>query len=429
MARPSLDPAPRQYAAAVKLTRRAANGPPAAGNEQSPDAIEQWLLYEALQAQDMLTLTEQFCWRLTVAGIPIARLALNVGTLHPQLAGFSWIWEADDDFCDEIRVEMGSLQHPSYTRSPLYRTLEFGETIHGDPRNPELAARYPIMTDLAARGFADYLVAPLTPSGGLQQHRMAVSMASMQEGGLSGANGDVLHRLLRLLALHAARLTAVVVSQNISAAYLGEAAGKQVLEGSIARGTGAPIDAVILVSDLRGFTELSGRLPPDKMLALLNAQFEALVEAIADRGGEVLKFMGDGLLAVFPVEHPGQRRETAAHAFEAAQNALTAVAAFSENPPEALAETEGWRPLRIGLALHAGEVFFGNVGAPDRLDFTVIGPAVNIAARVESMTKELNRPLLVTEPVARLLGAQVEPLGSHLLRGITEPVALFAPSE
>ena len=421
------DSAPRQYAANVVLNRRGADGPSFGDEVQTAGSIEHWLIHDALHIQDMLVLAQEFCWRITAAGLPVARLAFNVGTLHPQLIGFSWIWEEEDGFCDEIRVETGSLQHPSYIRSPLYRTIEFGETIQGDPRDPNLAARYPIMADLAARGFADYLVTPLTPSHGPQQHRMAVSMGSMEPGGLSGANGEVLQRLLRLLSLHAARITAVLVSGNIATAYLGEAAGKQVLEGSIARGAGASIDAVILVSDLRGFTELSGRLPPEKMLALLDAQFEALVEAIEGHGGEVLKFMGDGLLAVFPVTSADRRIETAESAFSAAKDALAKVAAINETPPAALGATGDWQPLRIGLGLHAGEVFFGNVGAPGRLDFTVIGPAVNTAARVESMTKELGQPLLVTAPVAGLLGQPLEPVGDFSLRGVAEPVRLFAP--
>ena len=426
MAQPP-ETSPRRYAPNVLLNRRGASGPAFGDAEQTPDTIEQWLIHEALTIQDMLELAEQFCWRVTAAGLPVSRLALNVGTLHPQLIGFSWIWEADDGFCDEIRVETESLQHPSYTRSPLYRTIELGETVRGDPRDPDLAARYPIMADLAARGFADYLVTPLTPSSGPQQHRIAVSMASMEPQGLSGANGDILQRLLRLLALHAARLTAVLVSGNIATAYLGEAAGKRVLEGSIQRGAGEAIQAIILVSDLRRSTELSGMLPPEAMLALLNAYFEGLTNAIEAKGGEVLKFIGDGLLAVFPIGPATDPAISARNALAASDEALADIARINTAPPGLLDGTGGWRPLAMGLALHAGEVFFGNVGAPNRLDFTVIGPAVNTAARVESLTKELGRSLLVTQPVADLLKGNLEPLGAHRLRGIADPVHLFAP--
>ncbi len=427
MARKQLDPAPRSYAANISLNRRGTGARIAEDAEHSADTIEHWLLHDALNARDMLVLVEQFCSRLAAAGIPVSRLAMNVGTLHPQLIGFSWIWEADDGFCDEIRVEIGTLNHPSYRRSPLYRTIEFGETIGGDPHDPELAARYPIMADLAARGFRDYLVTPITPIGGPQQHRISASLASMQVGGLSGTNGDVLGRLLRLLSMHVARLTAALISQNIAAAYLGEAAGRQVLEGSIQRGAGAPITAVVLVSDLRRSTEISELLPPEAMLALLNAYFECLTEAIEARGGEVLKFVGDGLLAVFPFDDPGDASTAAASAYAAATEALEGISRVNIAPPQQLQGIDGWQPLRTGIALHAGEVFFGNIGSQDRLDFTVIGPAVNMAARVESMTKDLQRPLLVTGPVASLLSQNLEPLGSFSLRGIADPVQLYAP--
>ena len=426
MIRQQLDPAPREYAANVSLNRRSANATAFRNRPADAETIEQWLLHDAMNIQDMLLLAEEFCWRLTAAGFPVSRLALNVGTLHPQLAGFPWIWEADDGFCDEIRIETGTLQHPSYTLSPLYRAIEFGETIRGDPRDPELAARYPIMTDLAARGFADYMVAPLTPTGSQQQHRMSVSMASMQPCGLSGKSAAILDRLLRFLALHAARLMAVLVSQNIAAAYLGKAAGRQVLEGSISRGAGAPIEAVVLVADLRGFTDISGRLSPEQMLKVLNGYFEALAVAIAEAGGEVLKFIGDGLLAVFPITADQPHASAARQAWSAATQALAALDRLNAEPPAVLADIVGWRPLRAGVALHAGEVFFGNVGAPERLDFTVIGPAVDIAARLESLTKDLKRPLLVSGPVARMLGHELETMGDFHLRGIDQPVKVFA---
>ena len=428
MPRKQLDPAPRQYTPSITLNRRISTRLSDAGAKQTPDTIEHWLLHEALNGQDILALTGEFCRRLNAAALPVSRLALNAGTLHPQLVGFSWIWEADDGFCDEIRVESGALQQPSYILSPLYRSIEFVETVHGDPRDPALTARYPIMADLAARGFADYLVTPLTPSVGAPQQRVSVSIASRQAGGLSGPNGVALQRLFRLLALHVARLTAVLISQNIASAYLGEAAGRQVLEGSIQRGAGESIEAVILVSDLRGSTELSGRLLPESMLALLNAYFECLTEAIEAEGGEVLKFIGDGLLAVFPIDREEGPHEAAQSAFAAATKALTQITQISADPPALLQDLRGWQPLRAGLALHAGEVFFGNIGSTTCLDFTVIGPAVNTAARVESLTKELQRPLLVTQPVAEMLNTDLDELGTHTLRGIEQPIKLFAPT-
>lgn len=356
MPRKQLDPAPRQYTPSITLNRRISTRLTDAGAKQTPDTIEHWLLHEALNGQDILALTGEFCRRLNAAALPVSRLALNAGTLHPQLVGFSWIWEADDGFCDEIRVESGALQQPSYILSPLYRSIEFVETVHGDPRDPALTARYPIMADLAARGFADYLVTPLTPSVGAPQQRVSVSIASRQAGGLSGPNGVALQRLFRLLALHVARLTAVLISQNIASAYLGEAAGRQVLEGSIQRGAGESIEAVILVSDLRGSTELSGRLLPESMLALLNAYFECLTEAIEAEGGEVLKFIGDGLLAVFPHRQggrPARGRPKCVCGCNEGANTDNPNQRRSPGPPARLARLAA-SPRRLGIARGRG---------------------------------------------------------------------------
>jgi adenylate cyclase len=164
------------------------------------------------------------------------------------------------------------------------------------------------------------------------------------------------------------------------------------------------------------------------MIALLNAYFERLVGAVIDHDGEVLKFIGDGLLAVFPFDAFDSEKTAANASLAAAEAALAAVEALNDAPPADLAAIEDWRPLHTGIALHEGEVFFGNVGAPERLDFTVIGRAVNTASRVEALTKTLCRPILITSPVAALIDRPLDDLGPHSLRGVAEPVTIFAPA-
>ena len=208
--------------------------------------------------------------------------------------------------------------------------------------------------------------------------------------------------------------------------YLGEAAGKQVLRGSIKRGAGEAIRAIIWVSDLRGFTDLSDRLAGSDIVALINAYFERLAGAVMAEGGEVLKFIGDGLLAVFPYAHFKNGRAAAQASLAAAEHALRAVDDLTaqrrrNSRPSMVAAAAEWnRAAR-------GEVFFGNVGAPDRLDFTVIGSAVNTASRVEALTKSLDRPVLITEPVARMLDCPLDHLGEYTLRGLATPLAIFSP--
>ena len=209
--------------------------------------------------------------------------------------------------------------------------------------------------------------------------------------------------------------------------YLGAAAGGRVLDGLIKRGAGEPIQSVIWVSDLRGFTDLSERLSGPDMITLLNVYFGCLAGAVLDQGGEVLKFIGDGLLAVFPFASFETEQAAAQAALTAAEQAYSDLERLNATPPAEITTIAGWHPLRTGIALHEGEVFFGNVGAPGRLDFTVIGRAVNAASRVEALSKSLGRTILITETVAARLDRPLDDLGRHPLRGVAQPVAIFSP--
>jgi adenylate cyclase len=218
--------------------------------------------------------------------------------------------------------------------------------------------------------------------------------------------------------VHSLRDTA----ENLLNAYVGRAAGRHILAGKVLRGGGETIEAVIWFCDLRGFTRLSDRLPGQAVVALLNDYFAEMGAAVTQAGGEILKFMGDGMLAIFAVADAGARRETAGRAAAAAAQAFRAIAALNERRGAAGAE-----PIRFGLALHIGEVMFGNIGASARLDFTVIGPAVNHAARLEKLCSTLNRSIVVSAAVAALLPeGEVVPLGRHALKDIAEPQAIYA---
>ena len=210
-------------------------------------------------------------------------------------------------------------------------------------------------------------------------------------------------------------------------AYLGERSGGRVLAGEIRRGSGEVIDAVIWVSDMRDYTGLSDRLPGADVLRVMNAYFGGLAEAVRDKGGEVLKFIGDGMLAIFPI---GAGRSGAGRGGRGAQAARAGLSrsinALNGEAGDALAIAGDWRPLDTAIALHRGPVFYGNIGSAERLDFTVTGPAVNLAARVEPLSKETGRRLLLTKPVADLLDHRLDPLGNFSFRGLANPVAVFA---
>jgi adenylate cyclase len=390
-----------------------------AGGTASIEDVESWLLSDALGEEDVLPFFEQFCWRLVAAGLPLDRASLHVGTLHPQLYGFGWNWNRVDGICDEVRVAEAALANDSYRRNPLFQVIENGEAFRG--RTGDAAQRYPLMAELARQGYVDYAAIPLRAGGA---YHNAATVATKRADGFSDAQFRDLTRMLRLAALHVERHIALRIAGNVLDTYLGAAAGGRVLRGSIKRGAGEPIRAILWASDLRGFTDLADRLDGPDMIALLNGYFECLAGAVLAHDGEVLKFIGDGLLGVFPYSAFADERAAAAAALAAAEAALQAIDRLNADP-QVFAHIAGWRPLRTGIALHDGEVFFGNVGAPERLDFTVIGRAVNAASRVEALSKSLGRSILVTEPVARLLDRRLEPLGQHELRGLSAPISIY----
>lgn len=402
--------------------RRATRHSESGSTPTSASEIEAWLLRDAIKESDLLQLVHRLAERLAAAGMPVERLSLHVGTLHPQLFGFGWVWERNDGICDEFQVAETVLRSDAYRLNPLFRVIEYGEQVHCKTDDPAAIERFPLIRDMAGQGITDYMVEPI---GGGAYHN-AASLSTKEPGGFTADQIAALRRVLTLFALHVERHIALRISVNVVDTYLGAAAGRKVLEGSIQRGTGEAIDAVIWISDLRNFTDLIDRLEGADMMRLLNGYFGILVGAVIDHGGEVLKFIGDGLLAVFPLGAANTSEQAAHAALAAAKQALEEIARFNRHPPAALVAVPGWNPLRTGIALHEGEVFFGNVGASARLDFTVIGRAVNAASRVEGLCKTLGRSTLITAPVAQRLGIPLEPLGEHRLRCLSEPLALYS---
>ncbi len=421
-----LGTAPRSYAPGATVLRRVSRGPASAPERTTVREIESWLLTEALGEEDLLELFESLAWRLVAAGVPLDRTSLHIGTLDPQLYGFGWNWARSDGLCDEIKVPESTLSTDAYRRNPLFRVIEYGETVRASTNDPESLSRFPLVAELAAQGITEYLAVPLRAGGA---YHNAATVATMHEGGFSDSQFADLGALLRLLALHVERHIAWRITSNVLVAYLGNAAAARVIRGTIRRGDGHRIHAIIWASDLRGFTDLADRLAGRETTAILNAYLERMAGAVLKHDGEVLKFIGDGLLAVFPFATFGGGDPAAAAALAAAETAICSLDALNAAPPPDLAAIGGWQPLRTGIALHEGDVFFGNVGAPERLDFTVIGREVNAASRVEALSKPLGRPILITEPVANRLDCPLEPLGEHRLKGLAEAVTLFAPRQ
>jgi adenylate cyclase len=420
-----MDAQPRKYPDFVTVVDYSERGRSSAPAETDLTETQLWLLRDANKEPNLLLLFESLIWRLVASGVPLVRVSLHIGTLHPQLIGFAWNWNIADGIADEVKIEVGVLQSSAYRLNPLYRVMEFRETVRCSPQDPEAAARFPLIRELAELGVTDYLVRPLNTAGPLPN---AISMSTDSAEGFSADQLVDVDLVLDLFALQIERHIGERIARNVLDTYVGRVVGTRVLQGEIRRGSGDSIRAVVWNSDLRKFTDLSERLSGPEMTAVLNSYFEALVGAVIAHGGEVLKFMGDGLLAVFPYAEEGDAGQAAAAAIAAARDGLERVEELNAAPPEALDNVPGWRPLRSGIAIHLGDVFFGNVGSPERLDFTVIGPAVNVASRVEALTKETGYPILITAPVARLLERPLQEVGEYMLRGVKEPMQLFVPS-
>jgi adenylate cyclase len=278
--------------------------------------------------------------------------------------------------------------------------------------SPPKLADFPALEPLCAEGITDYWLTPLVFSNG-EVH--VASWATREPRGFSDAQLRDIERILAPLArvaeIHALRRTAV----NLLDAYVGHRSGERILAGAIRRGDTETIHAAIWLSDMRGFTPLADRLPSGQLLALLNRYFDCQITAIARHGGEVLKFIGDGLLAIFPVA--GDDAKICGAALAAAEETSAAVAAIAATPAG-----EG---VRFGLALHLGEVEYGNIGGERRLDFTCIGPAVNLAARLEKLTGKLGHTIVASSAFARFSPTPLRPLGEFNLAGFTRAEMVY----
>jgi adenylate cyclase len=386
------------------------------------DTIESIIDWLAGPAQHVPTLArefDEFAWRMLAAGFPLLRATLQLRTLHPQYLGANFVWWRTTGRT-VLRLVTHEVQDLfGHEDNPVRRVLVAGETVRRRVDVADDALDFPILHDLKAEGATDYFALPLKSSFGTNH---MVTYVTDRTGGFTAQEIADLTRVSQRLALLADLRSQRRIASNILDAYLGPKTGPKVLAGQIRRGTGEEITAVLWSSDLRGFTERSDRLAGNHIIAMLNALFDVQATAIASHGGEILKFIGDGLLAIFPIEHAGKAATAARCALDAAVQAVAAARGLSHDPP--LGDEP---PLEIVVALHIGTAIYGNIGAADRLDFTVIGPAVNLVSRIEAVAKTLNLPIVVSDDFARAYGEPLHPLGRHELRGLATPHDLFAP--
>ncbi|HEX5077715.1 MAG TPA: DUF427 domain-containing protein, partial [Geminicoccaceae bacterium] len=392
--------------------------PPPATTAEAVNPLREWVTREAWQAKTPQQLIERLALRLVAAGFPLWRLRLLIRTLHPQLFATGLTWQSDLDGVRTAHPSHAMLESRAYLESPFAPILrgEGGVRRRLEGQAPRLD--YPVLEELRAAGATDYVAMPLRFSDGQIN---IITLVSRAAGGFSTAQLGLLYEILPVLS----RLFEVFALQDTAATllgtYLGRRTGSEVLNGLIRRGDGRDIDAAIWLCDLRDSTALSESLPRAVYLEVLNQFFDAMVEPIVEHGGEVLKYIGDAVLAIFPIEEPDSP------ASEACARALAAAVAARAGLEQLNRErsARGEPPLGYGIGLHRGCLTYGNIGSSERLDFTVIGTAVNEAARIEGMTKILREPLLISSTFAASFGGPLTSLGRHRLRGVGTPQEMF----
>ena len=381
------------------------------------ESILEWLIGGARQIDSFARTIDELSWRLVAAGMPLLRVNLRGGTLHPQFLGAVYVWWRTSAQTQEIMIthEVADLIPPA--QNPVMR-VQNGEILRRRLEDPEARFDFSILHDLKARGATDYFALPVGGAFGPRAYMAAY--VTDRPGGFSEREIADLSAVSERLSVVADMNSQRQIAENVLKAYLGPQTGRKVLAGQIRRGSGEEIAAVLWSSDLRRFTQMSDRFPGERVIGILNDIFDVQAKAIVKHGGEILKFIGDGLLAIFPVAGPDEATRVAGNALAAAQEAQATL-----RVREVRANPADEPPLEIVIALHYGTVIYGNIGAADRLDFTVIGPAVNLVSRIEAVAKSLDLPLIVSDDFARAYGRTLKSLGRHQLRGLELPHELF----
>ena len=381
--------------------------------------VGRWLLREGPHIDNDIEMFDELCWRLVGDGLPLFRATLHMGTLHPQIRGVGVRWLRPLKVVEEYRILQGNEATDEFLRSPIRATIERGTPFRR--RLTEDTPEHPLLSKLRDFGVTDYFALALNRSF---RRFPVVTWATDRPSGFGDADAAALEKLNPALAAIIEPRALRRITENQLDTYLGPQAGRRVLAGQIQRAQGERLRAVIMMADMRGFTALSDRLPAEEVIELLDDYFDALATPIQERTGEVLKFMGDGMLAIFPAADDDDFSTSSVRALEAATEGLERLDAVNKARRAA-----GRGELRTGIGLHLGEVIFGNVGAPGRLDFTVIGPAVNLASRLEDLTKRLSRPMLFSSAFARICPRPLVSLGFQPVRGLNDPEEVFGLPE
>jgi adenylate cyclase len=383
----------------------------------SVGGVVHWLTNDARDERFIDNIFAEMCVRLQAACIPVKRSSLHLMIHHPQWLGARMVWVDGTPGAEIVRLDYDVGGRSEYINSPANEihdgAIEVRENLE---RDPSLGREHAIYDEMRAKGLTDYVAWPIYHSLG---KRHFVTFATDRPGGFDDEHIAGLLKLLPVLALVSEIRIKNRLARTLLETYVGSHAGELILAGATRRGTGTTVRAAIMICDLRDFTRISDNWPRDDVIDLLNGYFDAMSEPIERHGGEILKFIGDGLLAIFPLSEPS----ACANLLRAVAEARRAMAALNEKNAET-----GRAPLNYGIGVHVGDVMYGNIGSQTRLDFTVIGPAVNMASRLEALTKQLGKPVLLSRAFADLVESDfaLERVGEYPVRGFNDPIELFA---
>ncbi|MGD1876194.1 MAG: adenylate/guanylate cyclase domain-containing protein [Kiloniellaceae bacterium] len=392
------------------------------GRERAQPVID-WLATMRLRQTRITLLFDGFLRQLSAVGVPLHRSTLHLRQLHPQLRARTVLWEGEAGGAMEIPRAHGIEVSDLFLKSPVKLLFDGGAPVRRRLALPGCPIDFPITEDLKGQGYTDYTARPLPFS---TRQINTLTLATRHAGGFSDLDIATVEAAAPLFGVLLELRNAYRTSQTLMETYLGTRSAHKVLAGTIRRGEVERINAVLWTSDMRDFTGLSMKLPMEEVVQLLDDYFQAMAEAINANGGEILKFIGDAVLAIFPIEekHAGDPCRACMASMLAARAALDNIERVRDERRAA-----GKPDARCGIALHVGDVMYGNIGAADRLDFTVIGPAVNLVSRIETLNHDLSVPLVYSGAFAgHWLGAS-RSLGFHALKGFAEPEEVFTLAE
>ena len=382
----------------------------------SLEPVATWMLTEGRRITDAAQLVTQLMARLDAAGARIDRLRFSSTTLHPQLAAWGLFWNRRDG-AQPWNGAHGVQFSDAYIGSPIQYVREHAQPFRFRVGAAEEEGEHGLLLDLRHEGMTDYIALPLVFSSGEVN---VIAIATTAPEGFSDADLARLAALSNLLAPMLENIGGRRTALGLLDTFIGPRISERIVRGQVKRGDGDRIEAAFWYSDLRGFTALSESLPTDELLRLLNEYFEYCAAAASARGGEILQFIGDAILIVFEIRDPADEARVCESALDAAIDAFASIAVVNHRRQMA-----GKPRIEFGLGLHLGIVTHANVGSPNRLAFNVVGPAVNMTARIQSLTKETGVPLLLSSDFARLIDRPLRSVGRYDLRGVARAQELF----